>query len=99
MAEGRVPDIVGQAERFGEVLIQAQRTRDGATNLSHFQTVSEANPKMIPVGRDEHLRLVTKPSEGDGVDDAITIALERIPRPARLAVRHLIPPTPGYGRV
>jgi hypothetical protein len=40
---------------------------------------------MIAVGRDEHLRLVAQPPEGDGVDDAVAIALEGVARAARLA--------------
>jgi hypothetical protein len=60
-----VADIVRQAERFGEVLVQAQRTGDGATNLGDFQAVGEPNPKMIPVGCDKDLSFMSKSPERD----------------------------------
>ena len=38
---------------------------------------------MVAVGRDEHLRLVTKAAKGDGMDDPVAVALEDVARPAR----------------
>jgi hypothetical protein len=38
---------------------------------------------MIAIGRDEDLRLVAKPSESDGMDQAVAIALKNVTGPAR----------------
>jgi hypothetical protein len=85
MAEGRVADIVGKAERLRQILIDAQGARQRAADLRDLQAVGQANPEMIAIGRDEYLRLVPQPPERDRVDDAIPVALKGIARPARLA--------------
>jgi hypothetical protein len=38
---------------------------------------------VIAVGRDEHLRLVAQPPEGDRVHDAVAVALKDVAWPAR----------------
>ena len=38
---------------------------------------------MVAIGRDEHLRLVTKPPEGDAMNDPVTVPLENVARPTR----------------
>ena len=81
MAERRMADIVGEAQRLGEILVEPQRARHRAADLRDLQAVGQADAEMIAVGRDEHLRLVAEPAEGDRVDDAIAIALERVARP------------------
>ena len=58
MAEGRVADIVGEAERLGQILVEAERAGDGPADLRDFEAVGEPDPEMIAVGRDEDLGLV-----------------------------------------
>ncbi len=83
MAEGRVADIVRQAERLGQVLVQPQRARDRPADLRHFQAVGQPDTEMVAIGRHEDLRLVTQPSEADRMDDPVAVALERIAWSAR----------------
>jgi hypothetical protein len=85
MAEGRVADVVGEAERLGEILVEPQRPGDRAADLRDFQAVGQADPEMVAVGRDEDLRLVAEAPERDRVDDPVAVALEGVARPARLA--------------
>src|SRR5689334_2346297 len=81
MTKRWVAKVVGKAERFGQILIQAQSAGNGPADLRDFDAVSQANAEMIAVGGDEHLRLVAEPAERDGVDDAVAVALENIARP------------------
>ena len=82
MAEGRVPEIVRQRQRLGEVLVHPENTTDRARDLRHLQTMSEARAVMIPLVIDEDLRLVLEPAEGRAMDDTVTVALEGRPRAA-----------------
>src|SRR5690606_35736352 len=84
MAERRVADVVREAQRFGEVLVEAQRARYHAADLGHLETVGQADAEMVAVGRDEHLRLAGEAAEGDRMDDAVAVSLKgaaRAPRP------------------
>ena len=82
MAERRVADVVREAERLGQILVEAERAGDGAADLRDLQAMGQADAIMIAIGRDEHLRLVPEAAKGDRMDDAVTIALESIARAA-----------------
>src|SRR6267143_7291921 len=47
MAERRVPDVMHQSQRFGEIGIEPERSRHGARDLGHFQRMCETIAKMI----------------------------------------------------
>ena len=83
VAEGRVAEVVRQAQRLGQILVEAERARNRPADLRDLEAVGEANAIMVAVGRDEHLRLVAEPAKGDGVDDSVAVALEGVARPAR----------------
>jgi hypothetical protein len=87
MAEGRMADIVGEAERLGQILVEAERAGDGPADLRDLEAVGQADPIMIAVGRDEDLGLVPQPAERDGVDDPVAVALEGV---ARAAARPIV---------
>src|SRR5690606_14020224 len=76
VAERRVAKVMGQRNRFDEVFVQAQRARQRAGDLRHFETVGEARAKQIAFMVDENLGLVLEPPKGTGVDDAIAVTLE-----------------------
>ena len=86
MAERRMAEVMGQAQRLGQVFVQPQRPGHRPPDLRHFDRMGQANAEMIAVGRDEHLRLVAEAAEGDRMDDAVPVALEDIARPARTAI-------------
>ena len=94
MAEGRVADVVREAQRLGQIFIEAQRAGDAAPDLRDLDAVRQADAIMIAVGGDEHLRLVAQTAEGDRVDDTVAVALKGIARPAHDAAR-LIMPSPA----
>ncbi len=71
--ERRVTDVMREAERLGQILVQPQHTRDGTADLRDFEAVREAHAIMIAIGRDEHLRLVAEAPETDRMDDPVAI--------------------------
>ena len=82
VAEGRVAEVVAEADRLDEVLVEAQGARDGARDGVDLERVREARAVVVALGRDEDLRLVLEPAEALGVQDAVAVALERAAQPA-----------------
>ena len=84
MAEGRVADVVTQAQRFGQVLVEPQLARQHAADLRDLETMRQPGAVMVAIGRDEHLRLGTQAAEGDRMNDPVAVSLEgatpRVPR-------------------
>jgi hypothetical protein len=74
--ERRVPEVVPQGDRLGEVLVQAQGPGDGPGHLGDLQGVGEADAVVVPLGGDEHLGLVLQPAERLGMDDPVPVSLE-----------------------
>ena len=86
MAERRMAEVVGEAQRLGQILVEAERAGHGPADLRDFEAVGQADPEMVAVGRDEHLGLVAQAAEGDRMDDPVAVALEDVARAARAGV-------------
>ena len=99
MAERRMAEVMRKAQRFGEVLVEAQRASDGASDLRDFETVGEANAEMVAVGGDEHLGLVSQPPKGDRMDDPVAVTLEDVARAVRTGIAFRMETTPRAGRI
>src|SRR3546814_15903155 len=84
VAEGWMADIVREAQRLGQILVEPERSRDRPPDLRDFEAVRQPDAKMVAVGRKENLRLVTQPAETDRMADPIAIALEGVRGAARL---------------
>ncbi len=83
VTERRVPEIVPERDRFGEVLVQAESARGAAGDLRHLDRMSQARAEMVALVRDEDLRLVFQPAKRARVDDAIAVpdvGRARVPR-------------------
>lgn len=76
VAEGRVPEVVGQRDGLAEVLVQAQDPRESPGDLGDFQRVRESGPKVVSLVVDEDLRFVLEAPEGARVNDPVPVALE-----------------------
>src|SRR5262245_23453926 len=77
MAERRVAEIVGERHGLAEILVEAERTADGAGDLRHLQRMREPRPEVIALVIDEDLRLVLQAAERRRMDDAVAVALKR----------------------
>ena len=82
VAEGRVAEVVAQPDRLGEVLVEAQRARDGARDLRDLERVGQPRAEVVALGRDEDLGLVLEAPERLGVHDPVAVALQRRAQPA-----------------
>ena len=91
VAERGVADVVGQRDRLGQRLVEAQAGGQGPGDLRDLQGVREPGDDMVAVGVGEHLRLVLEPAEGLGVHDAVAVALEA----GAPGVLRLRPPAPA----
>ena len=76
MAERRVAEVVPERDRLGEVLVEAQRSRDRARDLRDLEGVREARAVVVAFRRKKHLRLVREAPERLAVDDPVAVALE-----------------------
>jgi hypothetical protein len=86
MSERGMADVVGETQGFGQIFVEAKRSGNRPANLSHFKTMGKANAIMISVRRHEYLSFPSQPTKRDRVNDAITIALKHVSRPA-----HFVP--------
>jgi hypothetical protein len=84
MPERRVAEVVAEADRLDEILVQPERPRHPACNRSPLERVREPRPEVVALRVDEDLRLQPQPAERLRVDDAVPVALERRPQPAFL---------------
>ena len=80
MPEGRVAEIMAERDRFGQVLVEPKGAGQRAGELRDFYRMGETGAEMIALVVHEHLRLVGKPPERRGMDDAVAVALERVSR-------------------
>ena len=78
MPEGRMPQIMGESERLGQVLIAAQGPRQCPCNLRDFQGMGQTGTVQIALMGHKHLGLSLQPAKGRRVYDSVTIALECI---------------------
>ena len=78
MAEGRMAQVMGERQRLGQILLQAELACHGARDLGHLQAVREPRPVVIALVVDEHLRLVSQAAKGGRVDDAVAVALKGV---------------------
>ena len=75
MPEGGMPQVVPQGDGFRQVLVEAQRPRDGAGHLLYLQGVGQAGAEMVALRCDEDLGLELQPPEALGVQDAVAVPL------------------------
>ena len=74
--EGRMPQIVPQRDRLGEILVERKTACKRTGDLRDVERVRKARHVVIAVGREKDLRLIFQPQERLGIDDAVAVALE-----------------------
>jgi len=77
MAKRRVPKIVRQRDGLGEVLIEPQGARNRARDLSGLHRVGQTRAEIISLVVDENLSLVLETSKRRGMDNPVSVTLER----------------------
>jgi hypothetical protein len=69
-------EIVRQAQRFSQILVQPQLPRHGAGDLRHFQAVRQACAVMVAFVEQKYLCFIGQAAEGAGMQNAVPVALE-----------------------
>ncbi len=81
MAKGRMPDVVRQRQRLGQLRIQSQRLGHGARNLRHFKGVREAAAKVVGKSlggqAGKNLRLAGQAAKGARMQNPRGVARKR----------------------
>ena len=75
--ERGVAHVVPEADRLGQVLVQAQGARDHPGDSGRLERMGHPGPVVITGGIDEDLRLPFQPPERLRMEDAVAVALER----------------------
>ena len=84
VAEGRMAEVMGEGDGFGQVSVQLEGAGDVARYGGDFHRVREPGAEMIAGAVEEHLGLVFETAEGARVDDPVAVPL---PRTAPLGLR------------
>ena len=78
MRERRMPDIVGQRQRLGQVLVQLQNVGQRAGDLRDLDGVGQAVAEMVGETGREDLGLGFQAAEGARMNHAVAVALEGV---------------------
>ena len=76
VAERRVPQVMAERDRLGQVLVEPQRARHRPGDLRDLERVRQPGAVVVALRREEDLRLVLEAPERLGVEDPVAVALE-----------------------
>ena len=76
VTERRVTEIVGEADRLGQVFIESHGSRHRPGNLRHLERMGQPGSVMVALVIDEHLCLVEETPKRRGMDDPVPVPLE-----------------------
>src|ERR1700684_4443679 len=96
MAERRMAEIVGQRQRLGQILIDAERPRQRPRHLRDFERMGEPGAVVVALVKHDDLRLVLEAAERGRMDDAVAVAAEGA---AALADRLGVQPAAALPRI
>jgi hypothetical protein len=96
MAERRVTEIVRQRKGFGQIVIEAERAGNRASDLANFDRMGEARAIMIAFMRHENLCLMGKPAKSARMQNPVAVALKFR---ARRGNRFGKAPAAAFGRI
>ena len=70
-------EIVGERQRLGQILVEAERAGERARDLGHLERMGEPRAVMVAFVEHEDLGLVLEAAERGRMDDAVAVAAER----------------------
>jgi hypothetical protein len=77
VAERWMAEVMGQRQRFGEILVETELPGQRASDLRHFQRMREPGSVVIAFVEHEYLGLVFQAAKGGGMNDPVAVAPER----------------------
>jgi len=81
-----MPQVVPQADSFGEVFIKIKRAGKRPRQLSYLKGMSEPGNVVVAGGSNKDLRFVFQAAERLAVNDAVTVTLESCAYRARVFI-------------
>ncbi len=84
MAKRRVAEVMGQADRLGQVFVDAQCPRHRAAQLRHLDRVREAGAEQVALVVQKNLGFVDQTAESGGMHDPVAVTLKSAARGRRL---------------
>ncbi len=76
VAKGRMPQIMRQRHRLGQLGVQVERRGHRAGHLRHLDRMGQPCDEVVLLRRDEHLGLVLQPPKRARMDDPVAVALK-----------------------
>ena len=98
MAKGRMPQIMGQTDGLGQILVEPQSTGNGAGDLRNLQRMGQPGPVQISFRREKHLRFLLEAAEGLAVQHPVSVSLEHRPDRVLFLLHHPPPALVAEGR-
>src|SRR5919198_1089246 len=89
MSKWRVPQVMGESNRFGEIFVQAQCASNRATDGRHLNGVRQTGAQMVAGPIQKNLRLVLHSAKRARMNNACPISLKF--RPKRMAGLRILP--------
>ena len=77
MAERGMAEVVGQRQRFRQVLVEAKLPGQRPGNLGHFQRMGQPGAVMIALMEHKNLGFVLETAKSGGMDHPVAIPAER----------------------
>ena len=76
MAEGRMPEVVAEGDRLGQILVERQGPGDCAGDLVNLQRMGQAGAVMVPFRCEKYLGFVLESAEGLAMEDSVPVMLK-----------------------
>ena len=76
MAEGGVAKIMGESQRFCQILIQMQGAGNGTRDLRHFDRMGESGSEMVALMMHKDLGFMFHPAKSGAMDNPVPVTLE-----------------------
>jgi hypothetical protein len=74
--EGRMAEIVGKGQGFGQILVKIEGSGESPRNLGDFKRVSQPGSVVIAFVIEKHLGFLLQSAKSRRMDNAVAVALE-----------------------
>ena len=74
VSERGVAEVVAERDGLGQIFVQPEGPGRTSRDLRDLDRMGQPRPEVVPLVRDEDLRLVLQAPEGAGMDDAVPVA-------------------------
>src|ERR1043166_6007040 len=76
MSKRRVPEVMGERDRFSQIFVDRKSARDGAADRCDLYGMRQARAQMIARAVEKNLRFIFEPAKRARMNDARPVALK-----------------------